>query len=103
MTHSRTAPSPVLEIELLGKQHQVACPEGQEAALRAAADLLNQRVDEIKSRSKGINQERGLTMAALNLCHELLRSQAELNAFKDQHTALIDKLNQALKRTLDTP
>ena len=60
-----------VEVSLLGKTHQFACTEGQEAALLDAAALLNSTVEEMKQRSSIRTEHNALLMAALHLCHDL--------------------------------
>ncbi|WP_404341401.1 cell division protein ZapA [Pseudoalteromonas mariniglutinosa] len=83
-------------VELLGKEHEFACPEGQEDALIAAASNLNNLVERMKQRSSVRNEQNALLMAALNLSHELLESQADLTEHEQSHQRLIDKLHKQL-------
>jgi cell division protein ZapA len=78
-----------VEVSLLGKTHQFACTEGQEAALLDAAALLNSTVEEMKQRSTIRNEHNALLMAALHLCHDL-------QAQKTTQESLITKLTTHL-------
>lgn len=83
-------------VELLGKEQQFACPDGQEEALKAAAKNLNDLVEKMKQRSTVRNDYKALLMAALNLSHELLEAKTQKAvelAYQDQ---LVDKLSQYL-------
>ncbi|MEO2267982.1 cell division protein ZapA [Pseudoalteromonas pernae] len=85
-----------VKVNLLGKEHQFACPPGQEQALRAAAENLNVNVEQMRTRSAVRNDEKALLMAALNLSHELLEAKAQLQQRSIQEHALCDKLKVAL-------
>ncbi|MGX1113315.1 cell division protein ZapA [Pseudoalteromonas sp. MBR-15] len=89
-------------VELLGKEHEFSCPPGQENALVAAAQHLNDLVDQMKQRSSVRNEQKALLMAALHLSHELLEAQSQQAKQEQQHDSLIDKLSQYLDQTHST-
>ncbi|MBA6408323.1 MAG: cell division protein ZapA [Pseudoalteromonas distincta] len=80
-------------VELLGKEQQFACPEGQEDALIAAAKNLNDLVEQMKQRSTVRNDQKALLMAALNLSHELLEAKTQATVEQQHQDQLIDKLS----------
>ena len=81
-------------VELLGKEHEFSCPPGQEHALVAAAQNLNDLVEQMKQRSSVRNDQKALLMAALHLSHELLEVKSQQAEQEQQHDSLIDKLSQ---------
>ncbi|MBQ4832742.1 cell division protein ZapA [Pseudoalteromonas sp. MMG010] len=81
-------------VTLLGKEQQFACPVGQEGALIAAAEHLNDMVEDMKQRSTVRNDQKALLMAALNLSNDLLAIQADQAQQLKQQDQLIDKLSQ---------
>ncbi|KTF15280.1 cell division protein ZapA [Pseudoalteromonas sp. H105] len=83
-------------VELLGKEQQFACPQGQEEALIAAAKHLNDLVEQMKQRSTVRNDQKALLMAALNISHELLEMQKQQITAQRQQDGLIDKLSSHL-------
>ncbi|KPM84202.1 MULTISPECIES: cell division protein ZapA [Pseudoalteromonas] len=83
-------------VELLGKEHEFSCPPGQEHALVAAAQNLNDLVEQMKQRSSVRNDQKALLMAALHLSHELLEVKSQQAEQEQQHDSLIDKLSQHL-------
>ncbi|MFT5578156.1 MAG: cell division protein ZapA [Paraglaciecola psychrophila] len=92
-------------VTLLDKEYQVACPEGQQAALRESANYLNQQMREIRASGKVIGLERIAVMAALNISNELLQNGGIEPATKSepvlggaQLKGLNDKLDNALHR-----
>src|SRR6188768_230201 len=59
-----------LTISLLGREFRVACPEGEERQILAAADYLNKKLKEVRDTGKVVGNERIAIMAALNIAHE---------------------------------
>ncbi|MEM0514255.1 cell division protein ZapA [Pseudoalteromonas sp. YIC-827] len=87
-----------VKVNLLGKEHQFACPKGQEQALLAAAENLNANVEQMRMRSAIRNDDKALLLAALTLSHELLEAKAQLHQLSAQQHALCDKLEAALRQ-----
>ena len=89
-----------LSIHILEKEYRVACPPGEEESLQAAANELNRKLKEIKSKGAVIGTERIAIMAALNICHEMLTGRAvqtnyaELN---DRLESLSDKIDSSVR------
>jgi len=86
-------------VELLGKEQQFACPQGQEEALIAAAKHLNDLVEQMKQRSTVRNDQKALLMAALNISHELLEVQKQQATAQQLQDELIDKLSLYLNNS----
>lgn len=92
-------------VTLLDKDYQVACPEGQQDALRDSADYLDQQMKNIRAGGKVIGLERIAVMAALNISNELLQNggpQSDVSSTSTisnaQVKGLNDKLDNALHR-----
>ncbi len=89
-----------VNVKILGKDYQVACPEDLTHHLLDAALLLDNRMKEIRSSGKVIGVERIAVMAALNLAHELLiykaetqQNQAEAdNRILNMHNKIVEAL-----------
>lgn len=63
-------------VRILDKEYRVACRPDEEQALFEAAGYLNGKMQEIRDKGRVIGIDRIAVMAALNLAHELLQSQA---------------------------
>jgi cell division protein ZapA len=61
-----------LQINVMGREFRVACPEDEQKGLLEAVDYLNRKMSEIRDAGKVIGLERIAIMAALNIAHELL-------------------------------
>ena len=66
-----------LTISLLGREFRVACPEGEERQILAAADYLNKKLKEVRDTGKVVGNERIAIMAALNIAHESMSKKSE--------------------------
>ncbi|MHB0992207.1 MAG: cell division protein ZapA [Burkholderiales bacterium] len=60
-----------MDINILGREFRVACPEGEQEDLLAAAQYLDTKMREIREQGKVIGIERIAVMAALNIAFEL--------------------------------
>ncbi|CAI8158282.1 MAG: Cell division protein ZapA [Cellvibrionales bacterium UBA7375] len=88
-----------LKIHILGKEYQVNCPPEEREALERSAELLNEKMEEIRSGSQIIGLERIAVMAALNLAHDLIQTEqsAEQNSFaSDVLQTMNSKIDSAL-------
>jgi len=64
-----------LQINIMGREFRVACPEDEQAGLLEAVDYLNRKMLDIRDAGKVIGLERIAIMAALNIAHELLTTK----------------------------
>ena len=78
-----------LTINILDKEYRVACPEAEKDSLLASAQVLNQRLKEIKSKGAVLGTERIAIMAALNLSHEMLNGRA----IETEHSELNERID----------
>lgn len=96
---NKEAPSN-LTIQIMDKEYRVSCPTEEQESLRASADFLNSKLNEVKKRGSIIGAERIAIMVALNLAHELLNSQGFEKGFTDLDTRignLQNKIDIALR------
>ncbi len=90
-----------VEVEILGKTTRVNCPNGQEASLVRAAQDLNQRLQEMAERTKVTNEVKLLTIAALNICHELNAERQQQNEQQQQLNQRMEMLSASLHHALN--
>ena len=89
-----------LQINVMGREFRVACPEDEQKGLLEAVDYLNKKMDEIRDNGKVIGIERIAIMAALNIAHELLTTQVggfDMGALKRRMQSMETTLDQALR------
>jgi cell division protein ZapA len=86
-----------LQINVMGREFRVACPEGEQKGLLDAVDYLNKKMGEIRDNGKVIGLERIAIMAALNIAHELLATKvggfdiAELKRRMENMESMLDR------------
>ena len=90
-------------IQILGKDYRIACPEGERDGLLASAKYLENTMRDIRSGGKVVGSERIAVMAALNIAHELLLKEHEVqdkgNALKLRLQGLQERIEGALDNT----
>ncbi len=89
-------------VSIMDKDYQINCSPDEIEALRESAQILDEKMREIKSSSNVFGLDRLAVMAALNLANDLL-SQTQKTAEvvvdqRDQIQLLNGKLDQALTR-----
>ena len=91
-------------VNILGREYRVACPAEQEPELTAAAAYLDQQMLTIRDQGKVVGLERIAVMAALNVCHELLRAPAQSPSAttNEESCAAVEKLSSKLEATLNS-
>ena len=86
---------PEVSIIIAGHTFNVACDDGQEPHLRAAADILDGEAQTLGARAVRLSQERLLLMAALMMADRMIGAEEEIKRLEDrlaQQSALIDEL-----------
>ena len=89
-----------LQINVMGREFRVACPENEQKELLEAVEYLNRKMDEIRDHGKVIGIERIAIMAALNIAHELLTTKVggfDMAALKRRMQNMETTLDQALR------
>lgn len=94
-----STPKPV-SVTILGEEYLISCPPEEEVALQQSAELLDERMKEIRASGKVMNSERVAVMAGLNLSNELLSQQllasSESGKIDEQLRSLRHKIETAL-------
>lgn len=88
-----------LSIKILEKEYRVACPAEEQESLIASANMLNEKLNEVKQKGAVIGTERIAVMVALNLSHELLGGKALVEEHADLNDR-IDSLSEKIDKTL---
>jgi cell division protein ZapA len=83
----------------MDKEYRIGCPEEEKDNLRASADLLNEKLNEIKQQGSVIGTERIAIMTALNMSHEILHSQS-ISTEHDELNERVDALSDRISKTI---
>ncbi len=86
-----------VEINIMGRVYKLSCQLGQSAALRTAADELNDTLGQMRQRSRSSNNEQLAVMAALNFCHELALEKDK----NRQYSETMDQRIRMLQTTIE--
>jgi cell division protein ZapA len=90
-----------VSLEIAGRNYKLKTPQHQQQGLQEAAALLNEKIAELKSKSRTLSAEQAAVLAALNLSYELL-TERELLAQDRQHIAeRLAQLQQQVESSLD--
>lgn len=90
-----------IQLQILGREYRVACPEGQETSLHAAADYLGRQMREIRDSGKVMGLERIAVMAALNITHELLSERQNQQAVEEGLEPKVEALHAEVREALN--
>lgn len=92
-----------LNVKILEKEYQIACPASERAALLDSAELLNKRMREIRDSGKVVGLDRIAVMAALNMANDMLQAQSRGKALEsllgDRIRQLSSRVDSALTTT----
>ena len=95
-----SADSKGLQINIMGREFRVACPENEQKGLLEAVDYLDRKMHEIRDNGKVVGLERIAIMAALNIAHELLTTRVgggfDIAEVKRRMTQMETLLDQAM-------
>jgi cell division protein ZapA len=89
-----------VNIRILDKEYQVACPPEERSALMDSADLLNLRMREIRDSGRIVGLERIAVMAALNIANELIRSRDRGEVLETKAKAKVKAMRERVETAL---
>lgn len=95
-----TAESKPTSIKVMDKEYLVSCADEEREQLLQAAELLNQKMQELRASGKVIGTERIAVMAALNLAGELLEYQNHNSDYASRVDNDIQRLRQKIESAL---
>jgi cell division protein ZapA len=65
-----------VSVRILDKEYQVACPASERTDLLDSAEILNDKMREIRDSGRVVGLDRIAVMAALNMANELIHAEA---------------------------
>ncbi|MGI2257891.1 cell division protein ZapA [Shewanella sp. GXUN23E] len=89
-----------VEITLQGRTYSIACPQGQETALKAVANKLEKQLASLRARTNSLSREELAIMAALNIGYELFEEQKKNQDYIRQMDERITLLQSTLENAL---
>ena len=91
-----------INISILGRDYQISCPPSEEEALRKSAKFLDKQMESVKSRGTTLAFEKVAVMAALNICHELLKVSDKAESSETKALEKVAKLQNKIEVALQT-
>lgn len=92
-----------VSVRILDKEYQVACPLEERTDLLDSAEILNEKMREIRDSGRIVGLDRIAVMAALNMANDLMHAKArdqELEGGISQRLKLIsDRVDHVLSDT----
>lgn len=101
MSNYQEAPTTVT-VRILDREYQVACPPSEQEALLKSARHLDENMRKIKSRGTVHGLEKIAVMAALNITHELIQKNRQINETQHNNARQIQYLEDKIEQVLDT-
>jgi cell division protein ZapA len=89
-----------VNIKILDKEYQVSCKADERAALLDSAELLTEKMREIRDSGKITGLDRIAVMAALNMANELLTSRDSRENLETDATGRIQVMRERVESTL---
>ncbi|WBL74418.1 cell division protein ZapA [Serratia liquefaciens] len=89
-----------VDIQIFGRSLRVNCPPEQQDALNMAAVDLNERLQDLKIRTRVTNTEQLVFIAALNVCHELAQERLKTRDYASNMEQRIRMLQQTIEQAL---
>jgi cell division protein ZapA len=71
-----TEQSAQVSVRILDKEYQVACPASERTNLLDSAEILNNKMREIRDNGRIVGLDRIAVMAALNMANDLIQANA---------------------------
>jgi len=91
-----------VNVKILEKDYQVACPADQRPALMDSVELLNREMRRIRDSGKVIGLDRIAVMAALNMANDLLSARTRDEAIEGPALTRIQAMRERVERALES-
>lgn len=85
-----------LTLEIAGRDYKLKTSVQQQQGLQEAALLFNEKISELKSRGRHLNNEQAAILAALHLSYDLVTERERLAQDRQQVEARLMQLQQVI-------
>ena len=89
-----------ISVRILEKEYQFSCPADERTDLLDSAEILNNKMREIRDGGKVVGLDRIAVMAALNMANELLRSRAQDKVLEDSFGSRLKLISDRVESVL---
>ena len=87
--------------KILSKEYTIACPPEEREALESSVKHVDAQMQEIRNGGKVIGAERIAVMAAINIAHEMLKSQDQVQNIDIDVITRLDELQSKINDSLE--
>ena len=87
--------------KILAKEYTIACPANEREALEESVRHVDSKMKEIRNGGKVIGAERIAVMAAINIAHEMLKSQSQVQSIDVDVITRLDELQSKINDSLE--
>ncbi len=89
-----------VSVRILDKEYQVACPASERTDLLDSAELLNEKMREIRDSGRIVGLDRIAVMAALNMANDLRHSKARDEVFDSDFSVRLKDISDRVDHVL---
>lgn len=89
-----------ISVRILEKEYQFSCPADERTDLLDSAEILNNKMREIRDSGKVVGLDRIAVMAALNMANELLLLNAKDKALEDNFGSRLKLISDRVESVL---
>lgn len=89
-------------VHILGKPYAVRCPENEVAGLQAAAQFVDQQMQQVQASGKAINLERIAIITAVNIAYQFLQSSEEKSSTLQNINERLSRLQEKIDASMSS-
>ncbi len=89
-----------VNIKILDKEYGVSCTPDEEQELLSSASMVDRKMREIRQSGTIVGMDRIAVMAALNIAHELIKTQNELAQHTDGTEKQLERIQEKIEFAL---
>jgi cell division protein ZapA len=89
-----------VSVRILDKEYQVACPAEERTDLLDSAEILNNKMREIRDSGRIVGLDRIAVMAALNMANDLIHAQARDEQLEGNFSERLKSISERVDNVL---
>ena len=87
------------QVQILDRSYCITCKIGESEKLLNAAQTINDKIQELRLKTRGFNNEQLAVLAALDLCHDLNNEKLKYQKFSDKVELRMKELMELIKKS----
>jgi len=91
-----------VSVRILDKEYQVACPANERTNLLDSAEVLNEKMREIRDSGRIVGTDRIAVMAALNMANELIASNGVGSRLETEAKGKVRAMRERVESALES-